>query len=407
MNRKGAISFGDLRTVNGTQHSKYQDAALASGLLLSDKHYQDCLTKATLWMSGKRLRQLFVITLCNSPPAEPKTHLDNHIEDLSNHFSHFLCHTYSIDEPSETLSKNLVKYFINEELKEVGKSLNDYGLDMTDMEFEFISSFAKEPCNIDVGIYKKMLGQLTCPQKKIYQEVEQAVVSKEQLLCFVDGPGGSGKTFLLNTIIGSLRNQGIVIEAVLSSGIAALLLHGGSTAHSAFKIPLTIMQHSTCNWLHHHKLQIHLKSVQLIVWDEVSIQNQYTVEVVDRSLQDLCKTNQSFGGVSIVFSGDFWQTLPVIRHGLMENQLAASFKSSKIFLKLKKFTLTENLQLEPDTTNHMQTAYASWLLKLGDGALQHRHIEQVLVDGIKCFQSPTRCGCTSRQCYLSTMSWSQ
>ncbi|MBW0567993.1 hypothetical protein O181_107708 [Austropuccinia psidii MF-1] len=209
MNRKGAISFGDQRTVNGTQHSTYQDAELASGLLLSDKHYHDCLTDTTLWMSGKRLRQLFVIMLCNSPPADPKTLLDNHIEDLSDDCSHLLCHTYSIDEPSETLSQNLAKYFINEEMKEVGKSLNDYGIDMTDMEFDFISSFSEEPCSIDDGIYKKMLGQLTRPQKKIYQAVEQAVVSKEQLLCFVDGPGGSGKNILLNTIIGSLRNQGI------------------------------------------------------------------------------------------------------------------------------------------------------------------------------------------------------
>ncbi|MBW0474849.1 hypothetical protein O181_014564 [Austropuccinia psidii MF-1] len=384
MNRKGAISFGDLRTANGTQHSTYQDAALASGLLLSDKHYHDCLTEATLWMSGKRLGKLYIIMLCNSPPADPKTLLDNHIEDLSDDCGHLLCHTYSIDEPSETLSQNLAKYFINEEMKEVGKSLNDYGIDMTDMEFDFISSFSEEPCSIDDGIYKKMLGQLTRPQKKIYQEVEKAVVSKEQLLCFVDGPGGSGKNILLNTIIGSLRNQGIVIEAVSSSGIAALLLHGGSTAHSAFKIPLTITQHSTCNWLHHHKLQIHLKSVQLIVWDEVSMKNRYAVEAVDRSLQDLFKTKQSFGGVSMVFSGDFWQTLPVIRHGSMENQLAASFKSLKIF------TLTENLRLEPDTTNHMQTSYASWLLKLGDGAPQCRHIERVLVDGIKCFQSPNK-----------------
>ncbi|MBW0520944.1 hypothetical protein O181_060659 [Austropuccinia psidii MF-1] len=315
MNRKGAISFGDLRTFNGTQHSTYQDETLASGLLLSDKHYNDCLTKATLWMSGKRLRQLFVIMLCNSPPGDPKTLLDNHIEDHSDDCSHLLFQTYSIDEPSETLSQNIAKYFINEELKEVGKWLNDYGINMTDMKFDFISSFAEQPCSIDVGIYKKMLGQLTRPQKKIYQAVEQAVVSKEQLLCFVDGLGGSGKTFLLNTIIGSLRNQVIVIEAVSSSGIAALLLHGGSTAHSAFKIPLTITQHSTCNWLHHQKLQIHLKSVQLIVWDEVSIQNIYAVEAVDRSLQDLFKTKKSFGRVSIVFSGYFRQTLPVIRHG--------------------------------------------------------------------------------------------
>ncbi|MBW0506396.1 hypothetical protein O181_046111 [Austropuccinia psidii MF-1] len=114
MNRKGEIRFGDLRAVNGTQNSTYQDSELASGLLLSDKHYHDCLTEATLWMSWKMLRKLFVIMLCNSPPADPKTLLDDHIEDLPDDCSHFLCHTCLIDEPSETLFQNLAKYFINE-----------------------------------------------------------------------------------------------------------------------------------------------------------------------------------------------------------------------------------------------------------------------------------------------------
>ena len=56
----------------------------------------------------------------------------------------------------------------------------------------------------------------------------------------MDGLGGTGKTFLYNILLSSVRaNRGIAL-AVASSGIAALLLEGGRTAHSRFQIPIRI-----------------------------------------------------------------------------------------------------------------------------------------------------------------------
>ncbi|CAF0963172.1 unnamed protein product [Brachionus calyciflorus] len=65
-------------------------------------------------------------------------------------------------------------------------------------------------------------------------------VKKEKILFFVDGPGGKGKTFLYNTLISYIRSQNKKVLSVASSGIAALLLAGGKTAHSRFKIPLNL-----------------------------------------------------------------------------------------------------------------------------------------------------------------------
>lgn len=63
---------------------------------------------------------------------------------------------------------------------------------------------------------------------------------------FVDGPGGTGKTFLYNLLLAKVRSEGEIALAVASSGIAALLLDGGRTAHSMFKIPINISERSTC-----------------------------------------------------------------------------------------------------------------------------------------------------------------
>ncbi len=64
---------------------------------------------------------------------------------------------------------------------------------------------------------------------------------------FVDGPGGTGKTFLYNLLLGHMRVRGGIALAVASSGIAALLMEGGRTAHSRFKIPIQgLHDASTC-----------------------------------------------------------------------------------------------------------------------------------------------------------------
>jgi hypothetical protein len=57
---------------------------------------------------------------------------------------------------------------------------------------------------------------------------------------FVDGQGGAGKTFLYNVILAKVRSGGKVALALASSGIAALLLDDGTTAHSRLGLPIPI-----------------------------------------------------------------------------------------------------------------------------------------------------------------------
>ena len=66
---------------------------------------------------------------------------------------------------------------------------------------------------------------------------------------FVDGPGGSGKTFLYNLILAKVRSQGRVALGMASSGIAALLLSDGTTAHFRLKLPIPINHISTIKYV--------------------------------------------------------------------------------------------------------------------------------------------------------------
>ena len=90
-----------------------------------------------------------------------------------------------------------------------------------------------------------------------------------------------------------------------SSGIASLLLEGGRTAHSTFKIPLQVNDTSfygISRRLHAYPL---LHQTSIIIWDEVPMQHKYAVDAVDRTLRDLLDNNSPFGGITVLFGGDF------------------------------------------------------------------------------------------------------
>ena len=44
----------------------------------------------------------------------------------------------------------------------------------------------------------------------------------------------------------TLRAQGKIVLCVASSGIAALILRGGRTAHSTFRIPIDVHEDTVC-----------------------------------------------------------------------------------------------------------------------------------------------------------------
>ena len=75
----------------------------------------------------------------------------------------------------------------------------------------------------------------------------EAVQEKSGQTFFLHGPGGTGKTYVYNTLCYALHGQGKIVLCVASSGIASLLLIGGRTAHSTFKIPFEIHEGSTCS----------------------------------------------------------------------------------------------------------------------------------------------------------------
>ena len=159
-----------------------------------------------------------------------------------------------------------------------------------------------------------------------------------------------------------------------SSGIASLLLPGGRTAHSRFKIPLTVDELSTCAIKKNTHLSSLLEITSLIVWDEAPMNNRCCFEALDRSMRDVlsgcdnCSRDLPFGGKTVLLGGDFRQILPVIPGGTKEEIINASLSSSALWPKFTVLTLTENMCLSTHGLAAEErteiSEFARWILSL-------------------------------------------
>jgi len=129
---------------------------------------------------------------------------------------------------------------------------------------------------------------------------------------FVDGLGGAGKTFLYGCILSNVRSIGDIALSMASSGIAALLLEGGCTAHSRFKIPIAGLCGYSTYYVPLNSPQAALIWVAcLIVWDEAPMAHKHVFEAMNRTLQhimgvvDPALKDILFGGKVVVMGGDF------------------------------------------------------------------------------------------------------
>jgi len=213
---------------------------------------------------------------------------------------------------------------------------------------------------------------LTNEQLAIYEAILSKVNANEGGIIFIDAPGGTGKTFLINLLLAKVRKDGKVAVAVASSGIAATLLDGGRTAHSAFKLPLDLHRNEfpVCEISKGSRQAKLLQDCQLIIWDESTMGHKKSFEALDRTLKDLRNSTSLFGGVTMVLSGDFRQTLPVIARSTPADELNASLKASYLWRYVKRMTLTTNMRVRLTGDNSIKE-FSEQLLLLGDGRIEY------------------------------------
>lgn len=135
----------------------------------------------------------------------------------------------------------------------------------------------------------------------------------EQLVCLMHGPGGSGKSTVIELVTAYCQEYcGLIghtytsrtIVIIAMSGVAATLIHG-ETAHQAFGINRSkVYEHEKEDWT----------DTRLVIIDEISFCSAKEFKIIHDHLKELGKSRWlAYGGLNVVFCGDFSQLEPVAK----------------------------------------------------------------------------------------------
>jgi ATP-dependent DNA helicase PIF1 len=151
------------------------------------------------------------------------------------------------------------------------------GKDIKSFPLPDIDDTYDDACSVPREIFKEasikhnlddvaLADNLSVKQREAYDEIMSTIGNPNGGLFFVDGPGGTGKTCLYRALLAKLRSQNKLVVATTTSRVAASIMPGGRTAHSHFKIPLTIEDGCFCNFTKQSGTAKLLWQASLIIW---------------------------------------------------------------------------------------------------------------------------------------------
>lgn len=160
---------------------------------------------------------------------------------------------------------------------------------------------------------------------------------------FLTGKAGTGKTTFLHNLKKDCEKR-IVVAA--PTGVAAINA-GGVTLHSFFQMPFGPFIPGTeqTKKYRFNKEKINLiKSLDLLVIDEISMVRADLLDGVDSVLRRYRRSPLPFGGVQLLFIGDLHQLAPVVKNE--DWQLLQSYYASPYFFASTALAKTELISVE-------------------------------------------------------------
>ena len=213
---------------------------------------------------------------------------------------------------------------INQLNKDISKAMVTNDLDDNDS-----ATYYHDCIEDDMIILQQNLDNstLSVDQKPIIEDLLDILLKQKhniptkQFLGLLTGEPGTGKTFIIRTILkynDEDFNVGSIVTAAYN-GITAVVIDG-QTLCSLFNIQsfsdtskkVQIKPLST-DQLHVIQLKLKSPSLSLLIIDEISNVDPATLAVINLRLQQIKNNKRHFGGLNVIFVGDFMQLPPTAR----------------------------------------------------------------------------------------------
>lgn len=350
-----------------------------------------CLEESCHFATGDQLRNLFVVILLDGAPSNPQELWDRFCDNLCEQLARRLDREYGMPDATQDQVYDYGLYIIDNLLATRGSSLQDHNISRPDpIDWDTLYNQSNHVLYTErrrwdplhqTEIAEELEGKLNDGQHRAFQAVYTAVQQRTGECFFLHGPGGTGKTYVYCALAATFRGLGYIVLCVASTGIASILMPGGRTAHTTFRIPLDPDENSTCAFRKHSKEADLIRHARIVIFDEAPPLHRHCIEAIDRSLQDLFGNNKIFGGLTFLFGGDFQQTLPVIVKGTRPDIVNACIQQSYFWKQLTILKLEENMRLRnlhsnmgaendvafDNTIVEDQRWFAQWQLDVGHG----------------------------------------
>ena len=398
----GPTSYEALRTVNGVLCNTFKEACLERGFIADDREPQLTLKEAKETITNaSQFSALFAQVLVFQDPARPHVLYEEFKDELVADYLYAARQAAHNDllAPTEAMyNQGLLR--LEKHLHGIASSLSKYpGMPQPVQENNIAETRQEREARVAIeevavwpedraqAYYDEWLPKLNEEQQRFVQcmvnEIDEiGLFYRLRRPYFLDGPGGTGKSLVYNVVLAYARSKGKIAIATASSGIAATILEGGTTAHSRFRIPITNLDaDSTCSTDVNSDSAALLAKSSIIIVDEAPMMSRYAWEAVNKLLKDIMRiedprlADTHFGGKLIVFGGDFKQCLPVVVRGSRAEIVQSSLASSTtIWDAIHVFKLTKNMRVhkmlaEGASPQVVQRAkqFAALLLKVGKG----------------------------------------
>jgi ATP-dependent DNA helicase PIF1 len=154
-----------------------------------------------------------------------------------------------------------------------------------------------------------MSDKLNLQQENIFQKYK----NRENV--FITGPGGTGKTYLIKQIVKHAKENEKAFRVTALTGCAAILLESGATTLHAFSgigLATGSMQQVVDRVVKNRYKKANWQKIELLIVDEVSMMSLKLLKILDKIGRKVKKEyTKPFGGIQVIFSGDFYQLPPV------------------------------------------------------------------------------------------------